>query len=134
MTRVEMRWPGVRPGRQSANFGLPAVEKRPQIILSGGRKLVDGSTDSSWIGKGIPRSLEVIKEMRHASGEGQSGGHPPGSSEVVKLTENDLKSQPIVAGGPSRAQTQALLVGERFHVPRRCCEDLPSIGLTWGGP
>ncbi len=74
MTRIEMRWLGVHLGSESANFGLPAVEKRPQIPLSDGRKLVEDSMDSSWIGEEIPRSPEVIKVMGHTSGGGQSCG------------------------------------------------------------
>ncbi len=39
--------------------------------------------------------------------------------------EIDLKLQQMIAEGVSRAQTQAPLVGKRFHVPRRRSEDLP---------
>ncbi len=81
MTHVEVGWLGVHPDRENANFGLPAVGKRPQITLSGGRKLVDGSTDSSWIGEEIPRSPEVIKEVRRSSGGGPSWGDPAGWQE-----------------------------------------------------
>ena len=55
-------------------------------------------------------------------------------AEVKGSTENDLKSQPIVTGGPSRVQTQGILVGKRYHVPRRRSEDLALGGVTWAGP
>ncbi len=71
--------------------------------------------------------------MRHTSGEGQSWERPTKLAEVVGSTDIDLKSESIVAGGPSSAQTQALLVGERFHVPRRWCEDIPSGGKDHEG-
>ena len=56
MPRLETRWLGVLSSGKSAIFGLPTVEKRAQIPLSDASRLVEGSIESSWIGKEIPRS------------------------------------------------------------------------------
>ena len=119
MPHIGMRWLGVHSSGESAISGLPMVEKRPQIPLSNARRLVEGSIESTWIGEEDSRFPEVVKRVHHILGRGQSGGCPPCWKGVVGLTENDLKSQWVVAGGSSRAQTRALPMGKRNHVPRR---------------
>ena len=124
-----MRWLEVHSSVKNAVLGLLLVEKRPQIRLYDVRKLIDGSIESSWIREEeIPRSPEVVKRMHHTSGEGQSWGSFTRLADGVGSTENDLKSQPKVVGGPSRAQARAPQARKRFHVPQKRSEDFPRGG------